>query len=92
MGNNMDSAINDFLKLKIGLEKLKEKLGDNLHTVAVENPQTVYSKDLILLINQYVSGLISFLETLDEDGVQILNKEFEDMIECLSNNEVYAVS
>jgi hypothetical protein len=39
-----------------------------------------------------IASVISLLETLDEDDVQFSNKEFMDMIECLSNNKVYKSS
>ena len=39
-----------------------------------------------------IASVISLLETLDEDGVYFSNKQFMDMIECLSNNKVYEKS
>ena len=119
----MNTILNDFLKAKISLNQLKDKLGNDLHNVTIKTPQKVYASDLIFLINQYVSGeislqemvdwvnvvwftdlfeyntseeesiasVISLLETLDEDDVQVSDKELMDMIECLSHNKVYEV-
>ncbi len=41
------------------------------------------------LEEETISSVISLLETLDEDDVQFSDKEFLDMIECLSNNKAY---
>ena len=41
------------------------------------------------LEEESISSIISLLETLDEDDAQFSDKEFMDMIECLSNNKVY---
>ena len=73
----MDTVLNDFLKLKINLKKLKDKLGNNLHNVAVENPQIVYSTDLIFLINQYISKKISLQELIDWVNVVWFTDLFE---------------
>ena len=120
----MHRILNDFLKAKIGLEQLKEKIGNDLYNVTIENPKTVYASDLVFLINEYVSekislkeivdcvnviwftdlyeynipeedsiaSVISLLETLDEDDMQFSNKDFMNMIECLSNNKIYEIS
>ena len=120
----MNTILNDFLKAKISLEQLKEKIGNNLYNVIIKTPKIVYASDLIFLINEYVSGkislqeivdcvnviwftdlyeynmseedsiasVISLLETLDEDDVQVSDKDFIDMIECLSNNKIYKTS
>ena len=39
-----------------------------------------------------IASVISLLETLDEDDIQFSDKDFIDMIECLSNNKVYVIS
>ena len=120
----MCAILNDFLKLRINLNQLKEKLGNDLYNVTVKTPEKVFANDLILLIDQYVCGkislqeivdwvnvvwftdlfeyntieeesiasVISVLETLDEDDIQFSNKDFMDMIECLSKNKVYEIS
>ena len=117
----MNAILNDFLKIKINLNQLKKKLGDDLYNVNITTPIKVYAEDLVFLINQYISNkitlqeivdwvnvvwftdlfeynmmeeesiasVVSLLETLDEDDAQFSNKEFMDMIECLSKNKVY---
>ncbi len=39
-----------------------------------------------------IASVISLLETLDEDDIQFSDKEFMDMIECLSKNKIYECS
>lgn len=39
-----------------------------------------------------IASVISLLETLDEDDIQFSNKDFMDMVECLSDNRVYKIS
>lgn len=36
-----------------------------------------------------IASVVSVLETLDEEGVHFSNDEFEKMIQCLTNNEVF---
>ena len=61
----MCTILNDFLKAKINLKQLKEKLGSDLYNVAIKTPKKVYANDLILIINQYISGKISLQEIVD---------------------------
>lgn len=100
---------------------MKKVFGSNLYNANIASAEIVYAKDVIFVIEQYVSGkmtlqqitdwinvmwftelfdyndqeeesiasVISVLETLDEEGVHFSNEEFEKMIQCLSNNEVF---
>ena len=117
----MKTLLNNFLKNKTDINELKKVFGSNLYNANIATPEIVYSKDVIFIIEQYVSGkmtlqqitdwvnvmwfselfdyndqeeesiasVISVLETLDEEGVHFSNDEFEKMMQCLSNNEVF---
>ncbi len=119
----MKAVLSDFLKLKIDLNQLKGKLGEDLYNIKITKPEKVCAKDLIFLINQYTSGKISMqavvdwvnvvwftdlyeynpmeeesiasvmslLETLDESDVDISDKEFSKMVECLITNTIYGL-
>lgn len=73
----MCTILNDFLKSKINLNQLKEKLGSDLYNVTINTPQKVYASDLILLINQYVSGEIALQEVVDWVNVVWFTDLFE---------------
>lgn len=117
----MKTLLNNFLKNKTDINELKKVFGSNLYNANIASPEIVYAKDVIFIIEQYVSGkmtlqqitdwvnvmwfselfdyndqeeesiasVISVLETLDEEGVHFSNDEFEKMMQCLSNNEVF---
>ncbi len=72
--------INQYISRKITLQEIVDWVNVVWFTDLFEyNP----------LEEESIASVISLLETLDEDDVQISNKEFMDMIECLSNNKVY---
>lgn len=55
----MNIILNDFLKMKINLKQLKEKLGNDLYNLNIKAPEIVYANDVIYLINQYILDKIS---------------------------------
>ena len=73
----MNAILNDFLKSKINLNQLKEKLWKDLYNVTVKTPQKVYASDLICLIDQYICGKISLQEMVDWVNVVWFTDLFE---------------
>ena len=75
--------INQYISSKITLQEIVDWVNVVWFTDLFEyNP----------LEEETIASVMSLLETLDENGVQFSNKEFMDMIECLSNNKVYKIS
>ncbi len=72
--------INQYISRKVTLQEM------------VDWVNVVWFTDLFeynLSEEESIASVISLLETLDENDVQFSDKEFLDMIECLSNNRVY---
>ncbi|MBQ4517418.1 MAG: hypothetical protein II997_02405 [Clostridia bacterium] len=75
--------INQYISRKITLQEI------------VDWVNVVWFTDLFeynIAEEESIASVISLLETLDEDDIQFSDKEFMDMIECLSNNKVYVIS
>jgi len=71
------TVLNDFLKIRINLKQLKKEFGENLYNVEIKEPMIVHSKDLIFLINQYISNKITLQEVADWVNVVWFTELFE---------------
>ncbi len=74
---DMNVALDDFLKTKINLEQLKKACGQDLYNVKITTPRKVYAKDIIFLINQYISDSITLQEVVDWVNVVWFTDLFE---------------
>lgn len=61
----MKKALLAFKKNEIGIVQLKEALGNDLYNVQNCKPETVYAKDVIFLIEKFLSKEIPLEAVLD---------------------------
>ena len=73
----MNAILNDFLKNRIDLNQLKKEYGSDLYNVRIEKPMEVNCKDIILVIDQYISGKITLQEIVDWVNVVWFTDLFE---------------
>ena len=61
----MNEVLRKFLKVQINAQQLREKCGNDLYNVTIEKPETVYAKDLVFLIEQYLSSGLTLQDVVD---------------------------
>ncbi len=73
----MSKILKEFLENKTTLKQLKKQYGENLYNCEIKNPEKVYAKNVIFLIEQYICGKTSTKELLDWVNVVWFTDLFE---------------
>lgn len=59
------TILNDFLRNKTDINELKKAFGNNLYSASIEFPEIIYAKDVIFIIEQYMSGKMTLQQITD---------------------------